>query len=99
MERSGIGPESLHWLRRGIVRGAKLGGVALPVLAPATQSAGVVREYLETVLQGLRAAMFLVGAKTLEELARAPLVINGATRTWLELRGYDLREVATRQIR
>lgn len=86
-------------LAKAIALGAKLGGVALPVLAPATQSAGVVREYLETMLQGLRAAMFLVGAKSVEELARAPLVIGGATRTWLELRGYDLREVATRQIR
>ena len=85
-------------LAKAIALGATLGGVALPVLAPATQSAGLVREYLETLLHGLKATMFLVGAKTLEELAHAPLVIGGATRAWLELRGYDLRELATRQI-
>jgi len=85
-------------LAKAIALGAKLGGVALPVLAPATQSAGLVREYLETLLHGLKATMFLVGAKTLEELASAPLVIGGTTRAWLELRGYDLRELATRHI-
>jgi len=85
-------------LAKAIALGAKLGGVALPVLAPATQSAGLVREYLETLLHGLKATMFLVGAKTLEDLARAPLVVGGVTRAWLELRGYDLRELATRQI-
>jgi isopentenyl-diphosphate delta-isomerase len=86
-------------LAKAIALGAKLGGVALPVLAAATQSAGAVRDHLDTLVHGLRAAMFLVGAKSLEELARAPLVVSGATRTWLELRGYDLRELATRQIR
>jgi isopentenyl-diphosphate delta-isomerase len=85
-------------LAKVIALGARLGGVALPVLAAATQSAAAVRNHLETLLHGLKAAMFLVGAKTLEELARAPLVIGGATRTWLELRGYDLRELASRPI-
>lgn len=85
-------------LAKAIALGAKLGGVALPVLAPATQSAGLVREYLEMLLHGLKATMFLVGARTLEELACAPLIIGGTTRAWLELRGYDLRELATRHI-
>lgn len=86
-------------LAKAIALGAKLGGVALPVLAAATQSSAAVRDRLEMLLQGLKATMFLVGAKTLEELTRAPIVIGGATRTWLELRGYNLHERASRQIR
>jgi len=85
-------------IAKAIALGAQLGGVALPVLAPATKSKEAVREYLETLIHGLKAAMFLVGATTIEELARAPIVVGGATRNWLELRGYDLRWLANRRI-
>ena len=85
-------------LAKAIALGAQLGGVALPALAPATKSRDAVREYLETLIHGLKAAMFLVGAKTVRELARAPIVVGGATKSWLELRGYDLRWLANRRI-
>ncbi|MFX0169844.1 MAG: type 2 isopentenyl-diphosphate Delta-isomerase [Candidatus Hodarchaeota archaeon] len=81
---------------KAIALGANIGGVALPVLLPATVNAQTVQQYLETVIRGLKAAMFLVGASTLDELAKTPLIINGATRNWLELRGYDLEHLATR---
>ena len=84
---------------KAIALGAQIGGVALPVLAPAMVAAGSVQHYLESVLHGLKAAMFLVGASTLEELRTAPLIVNGPTRNWLELRGYKLEPLANRQLR
>lgn len=83
---------------KAIALGAQMGGVALPVLAPATISSSMVREYLETLLHGLKATMFLVGASNLEELSRAPIVVQGATRNWLELRGFNLTQLAKRRI-
>jgi isopentenyl-diphosphate delta-isomerase len=76
-------------IAKSIALGAHLAGVALPILAPATVSAKAVKEYIETLILGLKAAMFLVGAANLEELSKAPLVIGGDTRNWLELRSTD----------
>jgi isopentenyl-diphosphate delta-isomerase len=84
---------------KALALGAKIGGVALPVLAHAMVDPLSVQRYLETVIQGLKAAMFLVGASTLEELSKAPLIIQGPTRNWLELRGYKLESLANRRLR
>lgn len=84
---------------KAIALGAQLVGVSLPVLAPATVSATAVREYLETLSSGLKASMFLVGARNLKELAQVPLVIGGDTQNWLTHRGFDLHKLASRGIR
>ncbi len=84
---------------KAIALGAQLVGVSLPVLAPATVSAKAVREYLETLISGLKASMFLVGARSLKELSQAPLVICGDTRNWLKSRGYNLHQLAIRSIK
>jgi isopentenyl-diphosphate delta-isomerase len=86
-------------IAKAIALGAQIGGIALPVLAPAMIGAGSVQHYLETVIQGLKATMFLVGASSLEELSKVPLIINGKTRNWLELRGYELEPLAKRRLR
>ena len=86
-------------IAKAIALGATIGGVALPVLSPAMLNAKAVQVYLASLIQGLKAAMFLVGAKTLEDLAKTPLIIRGATRNWLELRGHNLEELARRSIR
>lgn len=86
-------------IAKAIALGANIGGVALPVLSPAILNPKAVQVYLDTLIQGLKATMFLVGAKTLEDLTKTPVIIRGATRNWLELRGYDLEELARRSIR
>jgi isopentenyl-diphosphate delta-isomerase len=88
-------------IAKAIAIGADLAGVALPVLSPAMVDAKAVQQFLDGLIQGLKAAMFLVGASTLKELAQAPLVITGWTREWLEFRVYeDLVEFqADRRIR
>ena len=84
---------------KAIALGAQIGGIALPVLEPAMVDAASVQHYLKTVIQGIKATMFLVGAPTLEELSKVPLIVNGTTRNWLELRGYDLETLAKRHRR
>ena len=86
-------------IAKAIALGATIGGVALPVLSPAMLNAKAVQVYLNSLIQGLKATMFLVGARTLEDLAKTPLIIQGATRNWLELRGHNLEELARRNIR
>ncbi len=84
---------------KAIALGAQLVGVSLPVLAPATVSAKAVRVYLEALISGLKASMFLVGASNLEELSKAPLVIGGDTQNWLLSRGYNPSQLASRSIK
>ncbi len=88
-------------IAKAIAIGANLGGVALPVLSPAIHDAKAVQLFLESLIHGLKAAMFLVGAANLKELSQAPLVVSGRTREWLEYRVYeDLIEFkADRRIR
>lgn len=85
-------------IAKAIALGAQLCGVALPALAPATISENAVRYYLESLVLGLKVTMFLVGAANLTELARAPLVVGGTIKNWLQQRGYDLGSLANRQI-
>ena len=76
-------------IAKAIAIGADLAGVALPVLSPAVIDAQAVQLFLASLIHGLKAAMFLVGASNLKELAQAPLVITGQTREWLEYRVYE----------
>ena len=55
-----------------IALGAHLAGIALPLLRPALGSAEAVIEWLETVVQTLRVAMFCVGAPDLAALRDTP---------------------------
>lgn len=85
-------------IAKAIALGAEIGGVALPVLSSAVLNTNAVKVYLESLIHGLKATMFLVGASTLNDLKKAPLIISGATRHWLELRGYNLEKLAQRSI-
>ncbi|MFX1564985.1 MAG: type 2 isopentenyl-diphosphate Delta-isomerase [Promethearchaeota archaeon] len=76
-------------IAKAIAIGADLAGIALPVLSPAILDSNAVQLFLEGLIQGLKAAMFLVGAANLTELSQAPIVISGHTREWLEYRVYE----------
>ncbi len=79
-------------MAKAIALGANLAGVALPLLKPAVKGdvEGVVKILLRYIDE-LKNAMFLVGAKNVDELRKVPLVVTGFTREWLEQR-IDLRE-------
>lgn len=80
--------------------GATLVGMGYPFLAAAMGGDAELRTFIEQFLAELRTAMQLCGAATLAELRRAPVVVGGATREWLDARGFDskLRAMARRSI-
>lgn len=83
---------------RAIALGATLVGVGFPLLKAASESDDAVAAFLDLFLAELRVAMQLTGAATLADLARRPVVVTGATREWLDLRGFEtqIRAMARR---
>ena len=65
-------------IAKAIALGADLAGIALPVLK-AQQAEGKegVKKYLEKVIEELRIAMFLSGAKNLAELKKVRITKSG----------------------
>ncbi|MCX6802368.1 MAG: type 2 isopentenyl-diphosphate Delta-isomerase [Candidatus Diapherotrites archaeon] len=56
---------------KGIILGADLGGIALPVLkAQAEGGEKGVEEYLEKIIREIKVGMFLLNARTIEDLKR-----------------------------
>jgi isopentenyl-diphosphate delta-isomerase len=84
---------------RAFTLGATLVGMGYPFLMAATQGDVAIRAFLDQFLTELRVAMQLSGAATLDDLrAVVPAVVTGATRDWLDQRGFDaeLRALARR---
>jgi isopentenyl-diphosphate delta-isomerase len=67
-------------------------------LKAAAESEAAVREFLDQFLGELCVAMQLTGSGSITELQRAPVMVTGASREWLELRGFGekLRLMAQR---
>jgi isopentenyl-diphosphate delta-isomerase len=85
-------------MAKAIALGADAVGIAQPFLEKAVEGLGSLREHIEGILLEFKTVMFLVGAKDVDELRRAPAVILGRTGEWLRLRGFDPRDWATRRI-
>ncbi|MFC4768889.1 type 2 isopentenyl-diphosphate Delta-isomerase [Effusibacillus consociatus] len=77
--------------------GAKGVGVAGPILRIFSEQGieGAV-QVIESWHEQLRAVMTLLGAQSLAELKKVPVVIMGRTKEWCELRGIDIRQLAVR---
>lgn len=75
-------------LARALALGARIGGMAAPVIrAWFSGGESAVRQLLVGVLQGLRVAMILTGSRTLEDLQAAPRVLLGPLAEWAAQRG------------
>ncbi|MEM2507871.1 MAG: type 2 isopentenyl-diphosphate Delta-isomerase [Candidatus Hadarchaeales archaeon] len=72
---------------KAIALGASLVGLALPVLRASKRGERAVKRYLQRFIQELRVAMFLTGARKLEELRKGKIIVMGRTREWLEALG------------
>ena len=81
---------------RAIALGASAAGLARPVLK-ALRGGGPdgARRFLDGVEAELRAVMLLVGARDVDALRRAPRVIGGELRGWLDQLGLDAGAIAT----
>lgn len=83
---------------RALALGATLVGMGFPFLKAASEGEDAVREFLDQFITELTVAMQLSGAATVEDLRQVPVVVGGATRDWLEMRGFGeaLRRMAQR---
>ncbi|AAL80980.1 hypothetical protein PF0856 [Pyrococcus furiosus DSM 3638] len=79
-------------MAKALAMGASLVGIALPVLKPAAKGdvEGVIK-VIKGYVEEIKNAMFLVGARNVEELRKVPIVFTGFVREWLEQR-IDLQE-------
>ncbi len=62
-----------------------------------TEGPKALREHIESILLEFKAVMFLVGAKDIKDLKRAPALIMGKTAEWLKLRGFDPEDFSFRE--
>ena len=84
-------------IAKAICLGANYTGLALPLLKAATKSAKDVKIVLQKIIHELKTAMFLVGAKNLDELKTKDIIITGPTKEWLNTRGIDTNPYANRE--
>jgi len=69
---------------RAVAIGASAAGMAGRLLPAALQDREALSAELGTIIDELRAAMFLVGASDVKELARTKALIQGRSRDWLD---------------
>ncbi|MFQ6084648.1 MAG: type 2 isopentenyl-diphosphate Delta-isomerase [Candidatus Bathyarchaeia archaeon] len=74
---------------KAIALGADCVGMALPLLRCSVRGTRAVMGFLQSIIEELRTVMFLVGARSIEELKRTPIVITARTGEWLRLRGFN----------
>ncbi|MDH5704075.1 MAG: type 2 isopentenyl-diphosphate Delta-isomerase [Aigarchaeota archaeon] len=73
-------------LAKCLAIGANLGGAAHPLLWPATMGANNVIREIRQYMTGLRAAMFVVGARSIVDLRRTQFLVTGELMQWLDQR-------------
>jgi isopentenyl-diphosphate delta-isomerase len=77
--------------------GASMASLSQPILRSAVRGARETIKTLSLLKDELRNVMFLVGANSVEQLRKSPLVITGKTSEWLRARGFDTESYARRQ--
>lgn len=70
-------------IARAVSLGASAGGLARHMLLAAVEGADAVHKELNTLVSELKGAMFLCGAKSVEELANVHVVVTGLSAEWL----------------
>ncbi|HEX6819472.1 MAG TPA: type 2 isopentenyl-diphosphate Delta-isomerase [Ktedonobacterales bacterium] len=83
---------------RALALGATLVGMGFPFLQAASRGLDALHEFVEGVLAELRVAMQLTGSASVADLQQTSVLVTGASREWLELRGFgnELRALARR---
>ena len=86
-------------IAKSLALNASLASISQPMLETAVKGARETEELLSCLMDELRNAMFLVGAESLESLAKVPVVISGKTAGWLNMRGFSIKKYAQRGAR
>lgn len=73
---------------KALALGANLASISTPILRPATMNSKEVKKTLSFYTEEFRNTMFLVGARSTDELKRTPIILLGKTAEWLEKRGF-----------
>jgi isopentenyl-diphosphate delta-isomerase len=81
---------------KALALGSSLTSLSQPVLRAAVRGVQETRDMLSLLMDELRNVMFLVGAKSIEALCKAPVVMVGKTSEWLRTRGFDVESYARR---
>ncbi len=69
---------------KALVLGASAGGIARRILKPATESSDAVVIEIERIIDELKVAMFLLGARNVHSLRNSRFVVHGVLRDWFE---------------
>ncbi|MFH1328344.1 MAG: type 2 isopentenyl-diphosphate Delta-isomerase [Candidatus Bathyarchaeota archaeon] len=83
-------------IAKALALGADAIGIALPLLKPALEGPKATITALRTLTAELKVAMFLTGAKKVENLKKIPVVITGKTADWLKARGINFKNYGQR---
>jgi len=83
-------------MAKAIAMGAEAVGIARPFLEKAVEGPEALSAHIEDILLEFKTAMFLVGARNVDELKRVPVVVMGRTAEWLRLRGFDPEDYSLR---
>lgn len=82
---------------KALALGAEITGFGYAFLVEAMKGEDYLKRMVTFITQELRNAMFLVGASNIGELKKAPIVVTGMTREWLEIRGFEIKNYARRR--
>jgi isopentenyl-diphosphate delta-isomerase len=83
-------------MAKAMALGASLTSLSHPILKAAVKGVKETETALSLLIEELRNTMFLVGAKSIGELQKAPVVITGKTAEWLRNRGFNVENYARR---
>lgn len=83
-------------IAKSLALGASLASIAQPILEVANKGIKETVGALQLLTEELKNVMFLVGARSIQDLRRVPLVITGKTAEWLRIREFDVASYAHR---
>ena len=91
------GLRTSHDIVKSLAAGAKIAAIAGPFLKRLIQgSFQELVDYINELKQGLARIMVMIGAASIQDLNRVPMVISGNTAEWLIRRGVDINAYARR---
>lgn len=82
---------------KALALGASLSSFSQPALQASTRGVKETSRLLKLWIEELKNAMFLIGADSVQNLQKAPLILTGKTAEWLIMRGFNVGTYAQRR--